>query len=116
MNRSKIEWKERLRERWRNGGSETCLTATADCPKCLSKKTVFDTFEGKRINDDRGMMIAIDITGEEHYCLSCDSKFIKNDGPWVGLELAVWHEAMKQSLSYSKVIEYTVFCKRRPES
>jgi len=87
--------------------SEDSLIATADCPKCFSKDTIFHMFHGERVNDEQGMMKYIVIRGEIHVCRSCLLKFTKTDGPWIGLIVGDWAQAMKHGLIFDRIHHYT---------
>ncbi len=94
--------------------SEDFLVATADCPKCLSKNTLFSQFNGELICPDNSKPAeGVHIFGEIHKCKNCSYEFEKNDGPWIGLELVVWVEAMKHNLPYERVIDYTSFINKK---
>ena len=96
--------------------SEHFLVATADCPKCLSKKTLFQQFRGSLIRSDESKPAeGIHIHAEVHKCKDCSFEFEKNDGPWINLELAAWGEAMRRGLSYDRVIHYTDYIKQRSD-
>ena len=87
--------------------SEDFLIAAADCPKCLSKNTIFHMFHGERVNDAQGMMKYIVIHGETHICRSCLEEFVKTDGPWIGLTVGDWAQGMKHGLIFDRVHHYT---------
>jgi hypothetical protein len=89
--------------------SEEQLVASADCPKCLSKNTVFHKFDGERVDDNKGMMNYMIIRGEVHVCRSCWNEFTKRDGPWIGLTLGDWHNAVRHGLSFDRVLHYTAW-------
>lgn len=87
--------------------SEDYLIAMADCPECLSRNTIFHMFDGERVNDAQGMMKYIVIRSEIHVCRSCLHEFTKMDGPWIGLTVGDWAQAMRHGLSFDKVYHYT---------
>ena len=96
--------------------SEDYLVAIADCLECLSKDTLFERFRGKLIRDDKTKLAeGVQIIAEVHKCRTCGYEFEKTDGPWIGFTLFVWHEAIKNKLAFSKVIEYTNFIREEED-
>ena len=96
--------------------SEDFLTAIADCPSCLSKRTLFHRFSGELIQSDKTKPAeGICILSEVHKCLDCKHEFEKHDGPWIGFELAVWHQAMRHGLQFVDVLDYTNYIRRERE-